>query len=86
VPVPIVGETGNLIGIVTEADLMRRIEAGTDRPYSWWLSMFLGDRALAADYIRSHAMHVRDIMTRDVNRGPGDTDPRDRGSLRGKSD
>ena len=63
--VPVVG-AGKLVGIVTEADLMRRVESGTERPYSWWLSFFLGDRALAADYVKSHATKVRDIMTRDV--------------------
>jgi len=64
--VPVVDSAGNLVGIVTEADLMHRVEVGTERPYSWWLAFFLGDRTLAADYVKSHATKVRDIMTRDV--------------------
>ena len=64
--VPVVDSAGKLVGIVTEADLMRRIETGTEHPHSWWLSFFLGDRALAADYVKSHATKVKDIMTRDV--------------------
>ena len=32
--VPIVDAAGKLVGIVTEADLIHRIEAGTERPYS----------------------------------------------------
>jgi CBS-domain-containing membrane protein len=44
--VPVVDGGGKLIGIVTEADLMHRAEAGTEHSYSWWLSLFLGDRAL----------------------------------------
>jgi CBS-domain-containing membrane protein len=64
--VPVVNGAGKLVGIVTEADLMRRVEAGTEHSYSWWLSFFLGDRAIAADYVKSHAVKVTDIMTRDV--------------------
>ena len=65
--VPVVDGAGKLVGIVTEADLMHRVEAGTQHPYSWWLHFFLGDRAIAADYVKSHA--VMDIMTRDVKTG-----------------
>jgi CBS domain-containing protein len=33
--VPVTGPQGELIGIVSEGDLMRRPEAGTERRYSW---------------------------------------------------
>jgi len=71
--VPVVDGAGKLAGIVTEADLMHRVEAGTQRPYSWWLHFFLGDRAIAADYVKSHAVTVKDIMTRDVKTAAPDT-------------
>jgi CBS-domain-containing membrane protein len=71
--VPVVDGAGKLIGIVTEADLMHRTEAGTEHSYSWWLSLFLGDRAIAADYVKSHALKVRDIMTRDVKTAEPET-------------
>jgi CBS domain-containing protein len=64
--VPVVDGGGKIIGIVTEADLLRRAEAGTERPVSWWLSLISGDRAVADDYVKSHAVKVKDIMTRDV--------------------
>jgi len=64
--VPVVDRAGRLVGIVTEADLMRRTETGTEHPYSWWMHFFLGDRQIAADYVKSHATKVKDIMTRDV--------------------
>ncbi|MFB9264759.1 CBS domain-containing protein [Bradyrhizobium erythrophlei] len=64
--VPVVDGAGKLVGIVTEADLMHRTEAGTEHSYSWWLSLFLGDRAIAADYVKSHAVQVRDMLTRNV--------------------
>ena len=64
--VPVIDKAGKLVGLVTEADLMHRIEAGTERPYSWWLHMLSGDRAMAADYVKSHARKIADVMTREV--------------------
>ncbi len=64
--VPVVDQAGRLVGIVSEADLMHRAEAGTERPNSWWLSLVSGDRAIAAEYVQSHAMRVKDVMTKDV--------------------
>ena len=37
--VPVVDQTGALLGIVSEGDLMRRAEIGTERQRSWWLEM-----------------------------------------------
>jgi CBS domain-containing protein len=71
--VPVVNGAGKLVGIVTEADLMRRVEAGTEHSYSWWLSFFVGDRAIAADYVKSHAVKVTDIMTREVKTADPET-------------
>ncbi|MBR0766573.1 CBS domain-containing protein [Bradyrhizobium japonicum] len=71
--VPIVDKAGKLVGIVTEADLIGRIEAGTERPYSWWLHMLSGDRAMAADYVKSHATKISDVMTREVKTANPDT-------------
>ncbi|MGH8765630.1 MAG: CBS domain-containing protein [Burkholderiales bacterium] len=61
-------DNGRLVGIVSEADLLHRHEIGTDcvaRTGSWWLRMFDADRTMLA-YVRSHARHARDIMTREV--------------------
>lgn len=71
--VPIVDRAGKVTGIVTEADLLHRVEAGTERPDSWWLSLLSGDRALAEEYVKSHAVKVRDVMTRDVRTADPDT-------------
>jgi CBS domain-containing protein len=71
--VPVIDSAGKLAGIVTEADLMRRAEAGTERPHSWWLSLLLGDSAIAADYVKSHATKTKDIMTRDVKTADPET-------------
>jgi len=71
--VPVVDRGGKVIGIVTEADLLHRAEAGTERPVSWWLSLISGDRAVADDYVKSHALKVKDVMTRDVKTADPDT-------------
>src|ERR1700739_1196191 len=64
--VPVVDNVGKLVGIVTESDLMRRAEAGTEHPYSWWVNFLAGDATIAADYVKSHAAKIEDIMTSDV--------------------
>ena len=61
-------ENGELVGMVSEADLLHRHEIGTDcigRTGSWWLRLFSQERSME-HYIRSHAVKARDIMSRDV--------------------
>ena len=60
-------EEGRVVGIVSEGDLLRRHEIGTDRkrPGSWWLRLLRGEPR-AADYVKSHAVHAADVMTREV--------------------
>jgi CBS domain-containing protein len=66
--VPVVDEHGKLAGIISEGDLIRRADLGTERHRSWWLELFAGagKEELALEYVRSHARKVGDIMTRDV--------------------
>jgi CBS domain-containing protein len=63
---PVVDAAGALVGIVSEGDLMRRAEAGTEHRRSWWLRMLMGRHGLAAEYIREHSRRIEDVMTRDV--------------------
>jgi len=71
--VPVVGENGELLGIVTEGDLMRRVETGTSRQRPWWLVLFAGREALAAEFIKEHSRNVTDVMSRDVITAAPDT-------------
>jgi CBS domain-containing protein len=64
--VPVIDEQGELLGIVSEGDLMRRAEAGTERRRSWWLEQLTGKQVLAAEYVTSHSHKVTDVMTRSV--------------------
>lgn len=71
--VPVVGDSGELLGIVSEGDLMRRAEAGTGRRRSWWLTMLSGEEQVARDYVRENARRVRDIMSPTVHTVAPDT-------------
>jgi CBS domain-containing protein len=64
--VPVVDDNGQLLGIVSEGDLMRRAEAGTGRHRSWWLATLAGRDMRATDYVKEHSRKVTDVMTRDV--------------------
>lgn len=62
--VPVVDDAGNVVGIVSEGDLIRRVEAGTDtKPRSWWLRAVVSPETLAGEYVKSHAKKARDVMT-----------------------
>ncbi|HLH48617.1 MAG TPA: CBS domain-containing protein, partial [Roseiarcus sp.] len=63
---PVIDDTGSLVGIVSEADFLRRCELGTEQPGSHWLaSIFLPGRA-ANIYARAHARRVEEIMSTDI--------------------
>ncbi|HSL79804.1 MAG TPA: CBS domain-containing protein, partial [Pseudolabrys sp.] len=68
----VVGPKGEIVGIVSEGDLMRRSELGTAKSRPWWLRMLTGEYALAADFIKANAKKVGDVMTRDVITAPPD--------------
>jgi CBS domain-containing protein len=61
--VPVVDAGGVLVGVVTEGDLVRRAELGTERKRGSWLSFFTGTATMAQDYVRSHGSKVSDIMS-----------------------
>ena len=71
--VPVMGPNGELLGIVSEGDLMRRVEAGTGRARPWWLVLFAGKEALAAEFTREYSRKVTDVMSRHVITAAPDT-------------
>ena len=62
---PIV-EDGRIVGIVSEGDLLRRAETGTEPRPSRWLELVTSSSRLAADYTRTHGRKAAEVMTRDV--------------------
>ncbi|WP_322102550.1 CBS domain-containing protein [Paraburkholderia sp. J41] len=65
--VPVIDDHGNVVGILTEGDLLHRVEMGTGKPQRSWLGEFLhSTRKLAGEYLKEHAVRVADIMTENV--------------------
>ena len=63
---PVIDSQEKLVGIVSEGDLLHRVEAGTERHRSWWLEGFIGNDTLATEYVKAHGRKVSDVMTRKV--------------------
>ena len=63
---PVVEPGGAVIGMVTEGDLLRRAEMGTDRLHSRWIELLVSPGRLARDYVHSHARKVGEVMTHEV--------------------
>jgi CBS domain-containing protein len=64
--VPVVDASGRMVGIVSEGDLLRRCELGSDRQRSQWLELFVDRGAQAAEFVKAHGMCARDVMTAEV--------------------
>lgn len=62
---PVVDTIGNLVGIVTEGDFLRRTETATEQNRPRWLQFLLGSGHLADEYAHSHGRKIDDVMTRD---------------------
>ena len=63
---PVVDEDRRLVGVITEGDLLRRAETGTERQRSGWSEWFSPNSRLASEFIKSHARRVADVMSGDV--------------------
>src|SRR5580698_4860175 len=62
----VVDAQGTLAGVVTEGDLLRRDEIGTERHRPWWLRVLVSPGRQALDFTRTHGRKVSDIMTPEV--------------------
>ncbi|MDR3535518.1 MAG: CBS domain-containing protein [Acetobacteraceae bacterium] len=70
----VVDSKGDLAGVVTEGDLLRRDELGTQRNRPWWLRMLVSPGRQAADFTRAHGRRVSDVMTETVVSVPHDAE------------
>lgn len=64
--VPVLDTAGTLLGIVTEADLVRRLAGEEDKPSSWLATLFADPADQAERYARTHGATARDVMTEEV--------------------
>jgi CBS domain-containing protein len=63
---PVVNAAGSVVGILSESDLLRRVELGTARSTSTWRAWLTGPGRDARDYVHSHARKVGEAMTAPV--------------------
>jgi CBS domain-containing protein len=60
---PVVDEAGDLVGMLSEADLIHRAEIGTEKHRPWWLEAVTGATTLAEEFAKSHGKKVGEVMT-----------------------
>jgi CBS domain-containing protein len=67
--VPVVDQAGNLAGMVSESDLLRRNTGGQEPKRSWWVDLF-EMRTRHSDgflsYLERHGLRAKDVMTPEV--------------------
>lgn len=64
--VPVLDAAGGLAGMLSEGDLLRRAETGTERHRRHWLEILFSPGRLAEEYVHAHSRRVEDLMTRNV--------------------
>ncbi|WP_414474427.1 CBS domain-containing protein [Microvirga sp. M2] len=62
---PVTTRDGTLVGMISEGDLLRRGELGTERRRSSWLGFLVGPGKLADEYVRTHGRRVEQVMSTD---------------------
>ena len=63
--VPVI-DHGRLVGIISENDLVRRVEFGTEKTRSRWVQFLTSDDTLLAEYVHARGQVARDVMTTHV--------------------
>ena len=62
---PVVDRAGNVVGMISESDFLRRAEIGTPRKRRRLLSFIFGHGAEAEDYVHEHGRKISEIMKPD---------------------
>jgi len=70
---PVVDGEERLVGIISEADLLHRVEIGTEKHRPWLLESLTAAATLAEEFAKSHGKKVGEIMTTDVVSASEDT-------------
>src|SRR4051794_17706466 len=70
---PVVDAASAVVGMVTEGDLLRRAETGTERWRARWLEFLIAPGRLASEYAHANGRQVGEVMTDTVlSVGPDD--------------
>lgn len=64
--VPVVTKNQQVIGIVSESDLIHRAETGTEIRRKWWLTLFSDPDRMAREYTKAHGLRAEHVMSRTV--------------------
>lgn len=78
---PVVDAAGELVGVLSEADLIHRVEIGTEKRRPWWLEAVAGASTLAEEFAKSHGRKVGELMTTDIVSAAPDTPLREIATL-----
>jgi len=70
---PVVDSDDNLIGILSEADLLEREELGAEHHHPWWIETLLPASKLAEEFSKAHGKKVSEMMSTDVISASQDT-------------
>lgn len=70
---PVVDDDGDVVGIISEADLVHREEIGTEKHRPWWLEAVTPYYMLAEDFAKSHGRRVDEVMSTNVISASEDT-------------
>jgi CBS domain-containing protein len=62
---PVVDANGNLVGMITEGDLLRRTELATEKTRNAFLRFLLHPGRVAEEYTHSHGRFIGEVMTPD---------------------
>jgi CBS domain-containing protein len=63
---PVVDDAGAVVGIITEGDLLRRAETGTQRRRPRWIEFFIGPGRLAVEYAHAYGHRIDEVMSQPV--------------------
>ena len=70
---PVVNSDGNLIGILSEADLLEREEVGAEHHHPWWIESLMPASKLAEQFAKAHGKKVSEVMSTDLITAHEDT-------------
>jgi CBS domain-containing protein len=70
---PVVDDDENVVGVISEADLLHREEIGTEKQRPWWLEAVTPASKLAGEFAKSHGRRVEEVMSTDIVSAAEDT-------------
>ncbi|RUX42643.1 CBS domain-containing protein, partial [Mesorhizobium sp. M7A.F.Ca.US.014.04.1.1] len=60
---PVIRRDGALVGIISEGDLLRREELGTQRKRPRWLEFLVSPGRVAEEYVLANGRRIEEVMT-----------------------